>query len=38
MQKYERDVKEPVTIMPKGLFVIFYDDKGNKKQVTANSK
>ena len=30
MQKYERDVKEPVTIMPKGLFVIFYDEKGKE--------
>lgn len=30
MQKYEIDVKEPITIMPKGLFVIFYDDKGKE--------
>ena len=30
MQQYEKDVKEPVTIMPKGLFVIFYDDKGKE--------
>lgn len=30
MQKYEKDVKEPITIMPKGLFVIFYDDKGKE--------
>ncbi len=30
MQKYDRDVKEPVTLMPKGLFVIFYDDKGKE--------
>lgn len=30
MQKYEKDVKEPLTIMPKGLFVIFYDDKGKE--------
>ena len=30
MLKYEKDVKEPVTIMPKGLFVIFYDDKGKE--------
>lgn len=30
MQKYEKSVKEPVTIMPKGLFVIFYDDKGKE--------
>ena len=30
MQKYEKDVKEPVTIMPKGLFVIFYDEKGKE--------
>ncbi len=28
MLKYERGVKEPLTIMPKGLFVIFYDNKG----------
>lgn len=30
MLKYEKDVKEPVTIMPKGLFVIFYDEKGKE--------
>ena len=30
MQKYEKDVKEPVTIMPKGLFVTFYDEKGKE--------
>jgi LPS export ABC transporter protein LptC len=30
MQKYEKGVKEPVTIMPKGLFVIFYNDKGKE--------
>lgn len=30
MQKYEKGVKEPVTIMPKGLFVTFYDDKGKE--------
>lgn len=30
MQKYEKGVKEAVTIMPKGLFVIFYDDKGKE--------
>ena len=30
MQQYEKDVKEPVTIMPQGLFVIFYDDKGKE--------
>ncbi len=30
MQKYEKGVKEPVTIMPKGLFVIFYDDHGKE--------
>ena len=30
MQKYEKDVKEPITIMPKGLFVIFYDNKGKE--------
>ena len=30
MQKYEKDVKEPVTIMPQGLFVIFYDEKGKE--------
>jgi LPS export ABC transporter protein LptC len=32
MQKYEANVKEPVTIMPKGLFVNFYDAAG--KQLT----
>jgi LPS export ABC transporter protein LptC len=32
MQKYAKGVKEPVTIMPKGLFVIFYDD--NAKEAT----
>ncbi|MES2565309.1 MAG: LPS export ABC transporter periplasmic protein LptC [Bacteroidota bacterium] len=26
MQKYVKGVKEPITIMPKGLFVIFYDE------------
>jgi LPS export ABC transporter protein LptC len=36
MQKYEKGVKEPVTIMPKGLFVIFYDDKG-KETTTLKS-
>ena len=30
MQKYEKDVKEPVTIMPKGLFVVFYDETGKE--------
>ncbi|MFN8117374.1 MAG: LPS export ABC transporter periplasmic protein LptC [Bacteroidia bacterium] len=30
MQKYEKNVKEPVTIMPKGLYVIFYDEKGKE--------
>jgi LPS export ABC transporter protein LptC len=30
MQQYEKDVKEPFTIMPKGLFVIFYDNKGKE--------
>jgi len=30
MQKYEKDVKEPVTIMPKGLSVVFYDNKGKE--------
>ena len=30
MQKYEKDVKEPITIMPKGLFVIFYDESGKE--------
>jgi LPS export ABC transporter protein LptC len=30
MQKYEKDVKEPITIMPKGLFVTFYDNKGKE--------
>lgn len=30
MLKYEKDVKEPITIMPKGLFVIFYDEKGKE--------
>lgn len=32
MQQYERDVKEPITIMPKGLYVVFYDNDG--KQTT----
>lgn len=36
MQKYEKDVKEPITIMPKGLFVIFYDEKG-KETTTLKS-
>lgn len=30
MLKYEKDVKEPITIMPKGLFVVFYDNKGKE--------
>jgi LPS export ABC transporter protein LptC len=30
MQMYDKDVKQRVTIMPKGLFVIFYDDKGKE--------
>ena len=30
MQKYEKNVKEPITIMPKGLFVIFYNEKGKE--------
>jgi len=30
MQKYDKGAKEPVTIMPKGLFVIFYDNKGKE--------
>ena len=30
MQKYEKGVKEPLTIMPQGLFVIFYDEKGKE--------
>lgn len=36
MQKYEKDVKEPITIMPKGLFVVFYDDNG-KESTTLKS-
>jgi LPS export ABC transporter protein LptC len=32
MQMYDKDVKQKVTIMPKGLYVIFYDDNG--KQTT----
>jgi len=28
IQKFEKDIKEPVTIMPRGLFVTFYDNKG----------
>ena len=30
MQMYDKDVKQRVTIMPKGLFVIFYDDNGKE--------
>lgn len=30
MQKYVKGVKEPITIMPKGLFVIFYDEHGKE--------
>lgn len=33
MQQYEKDVKEPVTIMPKGLFVTFYDDNGKESMT-----
>ena len=36
MQKYDKDVKEPITIMPKGLFVVFYDDNG-KESTTIKS-
>ena len=36
MLKYEKDVKEPITIMPKGLFVIFYDQNG-KESTTLKS-
>jgi LPS export ABC transporter protein LptC len=32
MHQFEKDVKEPITIMPKGMKVIFYDDAG--KQAT----
>jgi LPS export ABC transporter protein LptC len=35
MQKYE-NTKEPMTIMPKGLFVIFYDQNG-KESTTLKS-
>jgi LPS export ABC transporter protein LptC len=30
MQMYDKDVKQRVTIMPKGLFVIFYDENGKE--------
>lgn len=30
MQKYDKGAKEPVTIMPKGLFVTFFDNKGKE--------
>lgn len=36
MQKFENNVKRPVTIMPKGLFVIFYDNNG-KETTTLKS-
>jgi len=29
MQKFDKGVKEPVTILPKGVDVVFYDEKGN---------
>jgi LPS export ABC transporter protein LptC len=34
MQKYEKGVKEAVTIMPKGVFVIFYDESTGKESTT----
>lgn len=30
MQVFDRDVKERFTLLPKGLFVVFYDDKGKE--------
>lgn len=30
MQVFDRDVKEKITLLPKGLFVVFYDDKGKE--------
>lgn len=28
MNKYDKGVKEPVTVLPKGVDVVFYDNKG----------
>lgn len=33
MVMYDKGVKEPVTIMPKGLYVIFFDDKGKESST-----
>lgn len=30
MQMYEKDVKEKITILPKGVFVVFYDETGKE--------
>lgn len=30
MVMYDKGTKEPMTIMPKGLFVVFFDDKGKE--------
>ena len=30
MQVFEKDVKEKITLLPKGLVVVFYDDKGKE--------
>lgn len=36
MQIYEKDVKEKITILPKGVFVVFYDANG-KETTTLKS-
>ena len=36
MMMYDKGTKEPMTIMPKGLYVIFFDDKG-KQSTTLKS-
>lgn len=30
MQVFDKDVKEKMTLLPKGLFVVFYDEKGKE--------
>ncbi len=30
MQVFDKDVKEKITLLPKGVFVVFYDDKGKE--------
>lgn len=33
MLMYDKGIKEPMTIMPKGLFVVFYNEKGKESST-----